>query len=262
MKKLILSLLLVVFGLSLFSQTLTGAGTSDNPYLVEDFADLVTLSSTSSYWASGTYIQQTGNIDASDSSTLNGGAGYNPIANFLGIYDGNNKFISNLFISRSSGNQALFGKGDNATIKNLGLKDCQITGTYYTGALVGEAITCTIENCYSTGSVTGTLYVGGLIGYIVTNTSVENTFSECSVNGTASVGGLIGYSKTNTTLTKSYATGDVQNTGANSGGLVGYAYQMTSISECFATGDVSGDESVGAFEFYYSRCSNFTYSYR
>ncbi len=255
MKKLILSLLLVVLSMSLFALDkylpptgLSGNGTSDNPYLVEDFADLVTLSSNPSYWASGTYIQQTGNIDASDSSTLNDGAGYNPIANFLGIYDGNNKFISNLFISRSSGNQALFGKCDNATIKNLGLKDCQITGTYCTGALVGEAInSSSIENCYSTGSVTGTLYVGGLIGYIVTNTSVENTFSECSVNGTTSVGGLIGYSKTNTTLTKSYATGDVQNTGANSGGLVGYAYQMTSISECFATGDVSGYESVGAF---------------
>lgn len=255
MKKLILSLLLVVLCMSLFAldkwiphNLLSGDGTSENPYLVEDFADLTTLSTTSSYWASGTYIQQTGNIDASESSTLNGGEGFIPITLFQGVYDGNNNYISNLNINRSSGNQALFGKCDNATIKNLGLEDCQITGTFYTGALVGEAInSSSIENCYSTGSVNGTIYIGGLIGHINSGTSVESTFSECSVNGTASVGGLIGYSKTNTTLTKSYATGDVQTTGANSGGLVGYAYQMTSISECFATGDVSGDESVGAF---------------
>ncbi len=246
MKKLILSLLLVVFGLSLFGQTLNGAGTSDNPYLVEDFADLVTLSSTSSYWASGTYIQQTGNIDASDSSTLNGGAGYNPIANFLGIYDGNNKFISNLFISRSSGNQALFKKCDNATIKNLGVKDCQITGTFQTGALVGEAInSSSIKNCYSTGNITGSNYVGGLIGFIDTNTSVENAYSECQVSGNMAVGGLIGYCKENASVSKSYATGDVQATASMAAGLVGYIYKTTSISECFATGDVEGTDSVG-----------------
>ncbi len=260
MKKLILSLLLVAFGLSLFSQTLTGAGTSDNPYLVEDFADLVILSSTSSYWASGTYIQQTGNIDASDSSTLNGGVGFYPIANFLGIYDGNNKFISNLFISRSSGNQALFKKCDNATIKNLGLKDCQITGTFQTGALVGEAInSSSIENCYSTGNITGSNYVGGLIGFIDTNTSVENAYSECQVSGNMAVGGLIGYCKENASVSKSYATGDVQATASMAAGLVGYIYKTTSISECFATGDVEGTDSVGGLAGYVYGTSSSNY---
>ncbi|MBI9031763.1 T9SS type A sorting domain-containing protein [bacterium] len=253
MKKLILSLLLVVLCMSLFATEkgdrpagLSGAGTSDNPYLVEDFLDLVILSSTNSYWASGTYIQQTGNIDASDSSTLNSGAGFLPIANFQGVYDGNNYYISNLFISRSSGYQALFGTCNNAIIKNLGLEDCQITGTFNTGALVGEAqFSSSIENCYTTGSVTGENYTGGLIGHINSQTSVENTYSECSVNGTGSVGGLIGNCKENTSVSKSYATGNVQGSTSSIGGLIGYVYKMTSISECFATGDVEGDEYVG-----------------
>ncbi len=246
MKKVILMVFSVVLCVSLFGQTLAGAGTSDNPYLIEDFDDLVILSSNSSYWVTGTYLEQTGNIDASDSSTLNSGAGFVPIADFKGEYDGKNFKITNLFISRNSPRQGLFTKCDNATIKNLGLEDCQITGTYNTGALVGDAKnSCSFNNCYSTGYVTGTNYIGGLIAYIDSQTSVEDCYSECSVTGAMALGGLIGYARTSTSVSRSYATGDIEASSSMAGGLIGYLYKMSYVSECFANGDVQGTDSVG-----------------
>ncbi len=61
--------------------------------------------------------------------------GFNPIGNlsnkFNGTFDGLGFTISNLYINRPSQDYiGLFGYTNNATIKNIGLKDVNITGRY------------------------------------------------------------------------------------------------------------------------------------
>ncbi len=267
MKKVILMVLVVIFGLSLSANGrpvgLSGSGTAGDPWLVSSFLDLVTLSINNMYWTSGTYIKQTINIDASDSSTLNGGEGLSTIGNstnkFEGNYDGQGHTISNVLISNSENYQGFFGRTDGATIQHLGLVDIEVTAQHALGGLVGEAVdSSVITNCYTTGTINAANIAGGLIGLLDTSSSIENCYSECDITGVMSLGGLVGKAMVSTTISKSYASGDVNGTSILAGGFIGQAYQLISISECFATGDVVGNDNVGGFigELYGTNSSN------
>ena len=84
---------------------------------------------------------------------------------FTGTFDGNGYVIKNMTIDRSdTNNVGLFGNTDGATIQNLGLENVNVTGTDYTGGLVGSANNTTVSNSYATGSVTGDVNTGGLVG--------------------------------------------------------------------------------------------------
>src|SRR5574344_1919891 len=85
------------------------------------------------------------NIDAgvTKTDTANWGIeGWNPIGDysnrFTGTFDGLGFAISNLYINHPITDfVVLFGYTNNATIKNIGLKNVDITGGNYTGGLVG-----------------------------------------------------------------------------------------------------------------------------
>ena len=76
-----------------------GLGTAVSPYLISTFDNLVWISENSSAW--GKTYKQTSDIDASDTLTMNSGAGFSPIGNattkFTGSYDGGGFNISNLY---------------------------------------------------------------------------------------------------------------------------------------------------------------------
>ena len=149
---------------------------------------------------------------------------------FNGIFDGGNHTISNLVTitpptdtnsgaNFGSGIEAsysvgLFGQvGQNATIKNIRLKDVTIRGHYWTGAVVGGAYggDITIENCYVDGGtidVTPTRNnnnyydrannVGGIVGcyysnYIVRDCYVRNLTIRAYRTIGAIIGSLSGY---------------------------------------------------------------------
>ena len=288
MKKLILSLLLVVLCMSLFATEkgdrpagLSGAGTSDNPYLVEDFLDLVILSSTSSYWASGTYIQQTGNIDASDSATLNAGAGFIPIGNssspFFGNYDGQDFSIQNLTIDRAANQQGLFGFCINASISNVSMVNVDISGSNYVGGIVGQSQNgLTLKNCSVHGSVSGIQDIGGIAGYLgnssMINCSMAGTISgdnkvggclatasnttirNCSSAGTISRlsqdnnknnwGGIVAFANFSSDISKCTSLANVEGN-RYSGGIIGFLSSSVTVDSCYASGDVSGGTYVG-----------------
>ena len=44
----------------------TGSGTSSDPYLISSLANLLKVTEDSTYWAEGVYLQQTADIDASE----------------------------------------------------------------------------------------------------------------------------------------------------------------------------------------------------
>ncbi|WP_206731860.1 GLUG motif-containing protein, partial [Aliarcobacter trophiarum] len=119
------------------------------------------------------------NIDASDTTTWNSGAGFKQIGDnstgnidtrFTGIFDGKGYVIDGLYINRANENfVGLFGYTDSygankGTILNLGLTNVDITGRDYVGGLVGHNNSSTITNSYVTGNVSGNTQVGGLVG--------------------------------------------------------------------------------------------------
>lgn len=235
------------------STKLEGKGTSTEPYLITNGADLAYLAKTSSYKTG--YYKVVADINM-------GGHTLSAIAYMFGSFDGDGHKIYNLKItSRMSGADymvycGLFeeaGNGVNAgydhpIIKNLTLDasiDYPAGNEGYVGLLVSQVNgKLTIENCHVFGTInvgdkTG-MVVGGLVGITLTRTTPELTISKCSANvtfkGTKSglFCGLVGMCK-NTSIDNSYAVLNTDNVGAGST-LCGIAYSdgSTTIQKCYA----------------------------
>ncbi len=249
-----------------------GTGTEEDPFLVETAEH---LNNVRNYLNS--HFKQTAEIINLSSEYPN----WEPIGSseypFNGTYNGDNKTISNLAISREASYQGLFGYIDmGSEIKNLGLVDVNIAVTgsaqHQIGTLAGVS-SGTVGNCFSTGTVTaansdevggllgiqsyfaiiidsyssvnveGGYFVGGLVG---TNLGeIEGCHSTGSVTGTENIGGLTGLNFQGT-IKDSHSTGAV--TGVQAiGGLVGNNEEASSISGSYCAGNVAGDLSVGGF---------------
>lgn len=227
-------------------------------------------------------------IDATETGNWNNGAGFTPMGRdefssyFSGILDGDGHAISGLHI-KNSGVVGLFGFVTNGTIRNLGLKNVNITGeaSSWTGALAGElASNGVITNSYVTGTVTGSGNgTGGLVGFNCGGTITDSYSSGVVTGDSAYTGGLVGrnlyatisgsYNRglvTNIrsgaytgglagfnqggTITDSYSTGAVSDTGggAYTGGLVGYVNEGGTVSGSYSAGKVTGNGSnIGGF---------------
>ena len=160
-----------------------------------------------------------GSITSADAAYWNAGAGWQPIAGFTAVFEGNGHTISNLFISRSGDEDVgLFGSpGSGAVVRGLGLTGVSVTGGERTGALVG-ANSGEIRFSYAVGSVNGSNDAGGLAGSNAAGGVIAGSYAAVAVSGSSNVGGLVGDNAGN--ITAVYATGSV--TGANGvGGLVG-----------------------------------------
>ena len=208
--------------------------------------------------------------------------GYDVSHAFQGVFDGNNKIISGLFINSTSGNQGLFGYVHKGEIKDLGIEGASIAGAAQTGILAGYARGCVIENCYTTGEINSNGgSVGGLIGVLFWVDDVSSAISFCrstakvTSTGNQFFGGLIGIfegvsNENPSVMTNCYATGNITGTDATAGlvavgpkviirnsyatgtvigttragGLVG-RIDGSRIENCYATGAVTGTNQVG-----------------
>jgi hypothetical protein len=255
-----------------------GTGEPNNPFLLYTAEQMNTIGACPDDWDK--HFKLMADIDLSiytgtEFNIIGYGRSRSDKKPFRGVFDGNNKKISNFnYISINAGRIGLFGymDGEHAQIRNLILQDPNVgsvTGRYI-GALVGDAngyingcyvqggnvwgdhivgsITgCNrgiINDCASSSTVSGTGYVvGGLVG------SNPGTISDCyssnNVWAEGYVGGLIG--SNNGLISKSFATGSVQ--GDVAGGLVGFvgSSQSANIIQCYSTGDVLGYNFLGAF---------------
>jgi hypothetical protein len=252
----------------------TGNGSSSSPYQIATIDNLYWLSQSDSVWNKD--FIQTANIDASVSLTWDNGNGFSPIGNnstqFTGQYNGKGYTIDALTINHPSDNYVgLFGYTDGAVIDSVRVTNCNVTGHYYTGGLVGYSNN-KISHSFTSGTVTGSSDsydqgTGGLIGYA--KDTVIYCYSSATVSGDYDVGGLIG--SLYAPVYDSYATGDVSGyeyvggvVGDNSniiikncyatgkvsginyvGGAAGVAYNGTTIDNCYATGNVSGTSYIG-----------------
>lgn len=255
MKKRFFAVLLFVTLFLLFSSVSafsgSGNGSSANPFQItnvtqlQEMGDNITMS----------YILNN-NIDATNTSSWNDGAGFYPVGNlttrFSGHFNGQYYNITNLYINRTSTDYVgLFGisaSGSTTTYKSVGLINVSIIARKYVGALAGYLLQDTVNGSFSTGWVNGTSNVGGLAGYCASSSSscnISHSYSNANVKGNESyAGGLVSYNEGK--ISYSYSTGNVtcvsicggfsgMNTG--SGTFIEYSYSTGWVN---ATGSTIG----------------------
>jgi uncharacterized protein (TIGR02145 family) len=223
-------------------------GTAQNPYRVNNLADLVWLSEYPALWDK--HFIQTNNIDASETTMgMNSGEGLftigNSSFNFTGTYNGDGYSIEGLYINRpSQPNQALFGYASGARISNLTLTNVSISGSASVGGLIGYANVDTyVDSCSTSGSISAQgNSAGGLIGHAY-NAFISYCYSTASVSANESVGGLVGLSTSFSDIQNCYSNGIVS--GNFAGGLVGSRTYYAKISNSYSTGIVNGTTSIG-----------------
>ena len=232
-----------------------GNGSPATPYIIEDAADLNAVrNDLTAHYKLANDINLTEYIVQNYSSTgwLPIGDNYtdNKNTRFTGSFNGDGHKITGLQINRSVFGinidyAGLFGYATDATIESLGIENCDITGSYAVGGLVGYNYNSTIQNCYATGRVNGNSYVGGLVGYNDNNSTIQNCYTTGNVNGkNNNAGGLVGCNDNNSTIQNCHITGNV-NGNDYVGGLVGYNDNNSIIQNCYTTGNVNGNDYVG-----------------
>lgn len=163
-----------------------GAGTEDNPYLIEDIEDLNAIRNNL-----GAYYRLISNINM-NIYPYNEGAGWDPIDGFYGTLDGDGYIISNLYINRPDRDGVgLFGMTPRTSctrhgdfFKNIILENVNITGRDRVAALLGDYNSMYFNNYYNS-SVIGTkiynIFISGSIkGRKYVATTITTT-SSCNV---------------------------------------------------------------------------------
>ena len=216
-------ILLLFVSTTAFAQFAGGSGTQQDPYLIETPAQLSLINNLSNYLNS--YYLQIADIDLGV-APYNEGLGWLPIGYyngnftfFRGTYDGGGKTISNLYINRPGQSWiGLFGVTNGAVIRNVNLRNVNISGSMDVGGLVGSG--GPVSNCSVTGIVHGSNYVGGLIG---SGGSADNCYSRGIVTANYNGGGLIGYTL-HSTVTNCYST-----VSGMAGGLIGTNFETSTV---------------------------------
>jgi len=215
-------------------KALSGSGTETDPYLITNLDELILFRDSvnageTKYNATGVYVVLTADIDMlGENWTPIGNTTYNgkyaPVDTskvFSGTFDGNDKVISNLTISKTVGgvdtqaNVGLFGiTGAGAVIKDLTINNVTInTDGRNVGALAGYTYGATLENITVNGNIqikggNNVSAVGGMSRYsavtaknitvsgnngstITGNNIVGGIFAEIAPNGSEhSISGL------------------------------------------------------------------------
>lgn len=212
-----------------------GSGTEISPYQISTadqlakLAELVNGPSTNEhYTGSNGHYKLMNDIDLSAyGATYGDGKGWVPIGlevgdkwySFKGVFDGDGKIISGLYINRPEEDDiGLFGllSDEHTSIKNLGLIDVNVAGNDCVGGIAGRIENATIEGCYADGNITGNSDIGGIGGILTGIAKIKNCYTAGSVVGaeadSANVGGIagdIGSSISGLAVTYCYSTASI-----------------------------------------------------
>ena len=161
-----------------------------------------------------------------------------PSKPFKGTFDGNGHTISGISVVETELRYiGIFGYAQNATIKNVSVKNSAFQALQYVGAIVGYASYTTIENCHVGDDVTITAYIDG--------THTEDTY----FRDQGGIAGYISYSSikgcsSGAKFALEY-NGDHQKYTAW-GGIVGLN-NVSTVQDCLFYGDLSVSNNVAAF---------------
>ena len=143
---------------------------------------------------------------------------------FQGHFDGGGHTISNLYINTDNNGQGLFGYIKDSEIKNINLKDVDITGTNSVGGLVGYN-EGTIQHVAVSGMVSGSVSsIGGLVGQ--NRGTIRYVAVSGKVSGPQNIGGIAG---------------------SNYDGVIEYCVNLSTFtSNSNLVGGIAGDNTITA----------------
>ncbi len=189
---------------------LQGEGTEENPYLINDISDLEffrdQVNGGNNY--AGKHVKLEADINLAEGQNRSTESNWEPISTFNGVFDGNDKTISNLVVNgEGNSNQGFFGQTNNGEIKNLTINNAKVTGRFNVGVVAGTPYTSKYTNIKVTGhvEVNGMSYVGGVGGKnayadwtniavdVDEESYVEANSTENGTNYRTYVGGVIGF---------------------------------------------------------------------
>lgn len=184
-------------------------------------------------------------------SSYSSGTGWTPIgmynSQFKGIFDGNNKTITGLYMNKTTSYCGLFGLAYRAIIKNLRIIDVDITGGGYTGGLLGAIESASeVINCAVTGTVKGTNFIGGIAGKMNgSDTYIKDCSFSGNVSGAEQIGGIVGRAASLYSYVQNcYTSGKIKGE-TFAGGIAGVVTESSKINNCGSTSDVSGKNYIG-----------------
>lgn len=249
---LLLSITLPLVSVPKVSAFEGGDGSMETPYRIGDCEQLQDVQDDLD-----AFYVLANDIECSETAGWNGGAGFEPIGQtllnpFEGDFDGDGHTISSLTIDRSGSNGVgLFGYFGDAIVHDVHLEDATVTGSDYTGALIGYGVQPGLEyqaDVFNSGAdavVDGDTNVGGLIGY-ADHINIENSYSSGLVTSSGTIaGGLVGFINEESNILESYSTSDVTSDADNAGGLIGYSDDNVVVEDSYASGDVHGTNYCG-----------------
>lgn len=264
---------------------LTGAGTSDDAYVINSVQDLLYMAekiNAGDLKYTGACYYLANDLDCEGTALDVIGDGSTPTSFFSGVFNGNDKTISNYTMqTQDTVYVGLFGwvvadtsSAATSAIYNLTLQDFTISATMqensmFCGSLIGFSIGATVSQCNAyngsieiNGDPAFTAYTGGLIGLTQATylQQTQNSYNACVAYCVTDVdvnvqsgsvvagGGLVGYALSDNAnavsyIVNCYATGDVSGA-IRAGGLVGVLGQYTSLSSCYALGNVHAKSTL------------------
>lgn len=176
---------------------------------------------------------------------------WTPIGNYInytytgytGTFDGQGHTIFRLTINQVRDDVGLIGCIDKGGIvKNVKLKDVNITGNgYFVGGVAGTNYG-TIENCSVDGTLTNNRhYLGGVVGD--NYGSIIGCSSSGTITGTSPDVGGIGGQSVGGTIMACYSVANIKGM-IYSGGVLGQTNRETVVIACYhAKGNVTGEQS-------------------
>lgn len=215
-----------IFMIGLCSGFSGGDGTESNPWQISNVTELQAINDNTAYY--NDYFVLINDIDASVTSTWNGGAGFvplRPFASFIGDFNGMGYNITDVYIYRPTTDEVgLFGEcWAGANIHNFSIIDANVTGRYQVAQCVGYADGAVSINNISTlgGHVYSDEIAGSHIGLANTiDVVLSHGYSTASVSssGNSGTGGGVGNNKG--VIQYYYAAGPIS-APSNSGGVAG-----------------------------------------
>ena len=161
----------------------------------------------------------------------------------IGSHQGKHYAIYNL-------KKPLFNRLEHATVKDLTLKDVNISGKNHVASVAKEATnSSTLENVHANGIIAGELGIGGLVQK-VDNSTVRNSSFTGRITNTFvttsqyAIGGLVGQlTGTNARIDHSIATVTISSNGEHSnqtiGGIAGIVENNATVENSYAEGEIN-----------------------
>ena len=244
----------------------SGTGTELDPYIIETAEQLAYLSSRvkSANRFEGKYIKMVNSIDLNNIEWTPIGNAKNYTTYFHGNFDGGNNLIYNLNITGEYYQAGLFGRCEDATIKNLTIESGSINipsaiTPDYIGGIAGIMTDGEISNCVNKAIINvnaSTSAVGGIVAKIITGTSntspsfkINNCYNYGDITSSTAVssglGGVVGYCDGKVDINNCGNYGDIYDpVVSNIGGILGNVSKTSNINQSFNEGDIYGKNEV------------------